>query len=54
MPYFNSWTPTMYVGYKILMEDLLLNVGLSSSLFRTLSGEFHYVVSKMATSYRIK
>jgi hypothetical protein len=25
----------LYVGYKILMEDLLLNIGLSSSLFHT-------------------
>jgi hypothetical protein len=35
MSYFNSWTRRLYVGYKILMKDLLLNVGLSSSLFHT-------------------
>jgi hypothetical protein len=35
MLYFNSSTCRLYVEYKILMEDLLLNVGLNSSLFRT-------------------
>ena len=35
MPYFNSWTHRLYVGNKLLMEDLLLNVGLNSSLFHT-------------------
>ena len=32
---FQFLDPYIVCRYKILMEDLLLNVGLSSSLFRT-------------------